>query len=825
MNINQAIQYALEGNAILFTGAGFSYGATNINDTTFITGEALRDYLANECNITKTKSPLSSVADYHIKHHKNCEPLISTLTNLFSVKEITNIHKTIMSINWKRVYTTNYDEVAEIASAQNNYFLKPVTLSSECENPASQKVCVHINGYIKALTESTLMKEFKLSDTSYDSEILKGKPWFDFMEKDFLSAKSIIIIGFSLSGDIDISRLLSVPAISSKIVFINKPNMDPIDKNVLEKYAPVYEIGIEKFANEIINIRKSFVPSPISNTRFESFIFVHMQAEAPDTTTLNDLTHFYSYGKLNDTLFSKDISSEYKYLVPRKALDIMLRNLYSKKVFLAISTLGNGKTVFCNMARFYLNQKDINIYTFYDQLVDIEFEISEICKSKKKSIVIIDDYYKHMDILKCFYIYGFTNISFILTSRQSKLATNYRKLINTLHIDESDIQPLYLYSLVDDEPLKLANILNDNKLLPQKLGGKEPSEIANYFSIDCKNSIANIVLDLYNNSDVSNHLSELVSSATIEEGSAIHDLCILALCSSVMNLGLSFSNMLSLLNIDYLYLSYKNSPLLNELFNINKDTVEITSSIIAKSLLYSLIPSSELVEILQKVVLASDKLYSHDHKYQELLKAILSHTNFEPLIKTNSTNLSSIMKFYDNIRNYNFCKENPFYWEQFASICVESQDYITAKQCIESAYSCAKKIKGFTPFQISTIEGELLLKELLQKFSISNIDPDICINTIVQSHKLFLQYYTHPENNHYHIFNCTQNYLAIYEKIETQMSVRHLSIFIEKLTEVYKKLTEYQSSAESKLFPNTTKWSSQMGKCLENAKQKLKSFK
>ncbi len=226
-----------------------------------------------------------------------------------------------------------------------------------------------------------------------------------------------------------------------------------------------------------------------------------------------------------------------------------------------------------------------------------------------------------------------------------------------------------------------------------------------------------------------------------------------------------------------------------------------------------------------KVVMASDKLYSHDQKYQELLKAILSHTNFEPLIKNNSANLNSVMKFYDTIRNCNFCKENPFYWEQFASICIEVQDYITAKQCIESAYSCAKKIKGFTPFQISTIEGEMLLKELLQKLSIKNVDIDICINTIVQSHKLFLQYYAHPENNHYHIFNCSQNYLIIYSKIETQMSTRHLSIFIEKLTEVYKKLTEYQNSAEGKLFPSTTKWSLHIEQCLNHAKQKLKSFK
>lgn len=207
-----------------------------------------------------------------------------------------------------------------------------------------------------------------------------------------------------------------------------------------------------------------------------------------------------------------------------------------------------------------------------------------------------------------------------------------------------------------------------------------------------------------------------------------------------------------------------------------------------------------------------------------MLKAILSHTNFEPLIKNDSAKLAGIIKFYNSIRNCNFCKNNPFYWEQFASICIKSQDYTTAKQCIENAYSCAKKIKGFTPFQISTIQGELLLKELLQKLSVTTVDSNICIDTIVQAHTLLLQYYSHPENNHYHIFICAQNYLTIYSKIESQMSIRHFSIFIEKLTDIYRKLTDYQNSAESKLFPSTAKIRSNIEQYLEQAKRNLKSL-
>lgn len=822
MNIQEAMQYALDGNAILFTGGGFSYGALNINDKHFITGESLRDYLALECGIAKTKSTLSSVADYHIKYHNGCQPLIETLTSLFSLKEVTDAHRSIMSIKWKRVYTTNYDEVAEVAAAQNNIFLKSITLSSECFKPATQKVCVHINGHIKNLTENTLMKEFKLSDTSYDAEILRGKPWFDFMEKDFLSAKAIFVVGFSLAGDLDISRILAVPAISSKLVFINKPNMDPIDKNVLEKYAPVYEIGIDKFANCIVEEKKKYIPSPVISTPFESFVYEHMRAENPDTASLQDLTHFYSLGKLNDALFSRDTFGNYKYIAPRKALDIMIKNLYSKKVFLAISTLGNGKTIFCNMVRHELNQFDVNVYFFTKQLVDIEYEVSEICKNKKKSVVIMDDYYKHIDILNYFYVYGCENVSFVLTSRQSKMTTNYRKLVNALHIQEDEIQPLYLYSLVDDEPYMFAKVLSDNKILPEKIGSTRIDIITEYFKVNCNSSIANIVLDFYNNHGIREELINLIQTAISEENEDIHDLCVLALCSSVMNLGLSFSDMLFLLNIDYIRLNYQASPLLVELFNINDDSIEITSSIIAKSLLYTIIPSQNLMKVLLKAVTESNKLYKHDSKYKEILKAILSHTNYEPLIRISTINLSCIVKFYNEIRNLEFCKENPFYWEQFASICIEAGDYVTANQCVQSAYVCAKSIIGFTPFQIATIHGELLLKELQDKLRTSVVDVNSCIDTLVEAHTLFVKYYTHPENNHYHIFSCTQIYLTIFSMIKEKMSARHFSIYIEKLTDILKRMTEYQKSRESALYPNTHKWSVNIEKSIDEAKQQIR---
>lgn len=827
MDIKTAIQYALEGNAILFTGAGFSHGAANLYGEKFMAGKALKDYLAEECGIKNTTSSLKAVADYYIRYHKDASHLIKTLTGLYSVTEILEEQKTVMSVDWKRVYTTNYDEIAEFAARKNKFILKSVTLSSECNNPAAQKVCVHINGCINNLTETTLMNEFKLTDTSYDSEILRGKPWFDFMEKDFLSAKAIIIVGYSLNDDLDISRILAMPSISKKIIFVNRPDMDVIEKNVLEKYAPVYDQGVKGLADFIVEERKSFRPSPLINFQFESFIFEHMRAESPEEADFQTLTSFYSLGEIKDTLFLRNKYGEFKYLSCRKALNVLEDRLYSKKkVFLAVSSLGNGKTVFCHLARHMLNQKDINVYTFSKRLVDFESEIMEICKSGKKSIVIIDDYYKHLEVLRLFSIYGHKNISFLLTSRQSKLATNYRKLINTLEIDEEDIQPLFLYSLVENEPRELAGILIDNSLLPEKLGD-DPDEVAEYFKSDCKNQVANIVLDLYKNSSIRTRLTSLIKDTMEEEGCDVQNLCILALCSSVMNLGLSFSEMLSVLNVDYLRLSYRESTILNELFNINEDEIVIQSSIIAKTLLYSIVAPERVVDVLHKVVLESDKLYKNDSKYEELLKAVVSHMNFEPMLKDNPANLRYIVKFYNGIRKTGFCKDNPFYWEQFASVCIEAKDFVSANQCIESAYSAANKIPHFTPFQITTVHGELLLKKLLNDLILSctEADTDKYLETVTKANSLLLKYYDHPENNHYHIFGCAQNFVTIYSKMKDKMSKKNFQRFTEVFIEIKNKMMIYQQSEESYIYPNIEKWRLNIEKCLDDSKKNLKKKK
>ena len=51
-------------------------------------------------------------------------------------------------------------------------------------------------------------------------------------------------------------------------------------------------------------------------------------------------------------------------MVLRKAVDVVIRNYLHTKVFLALSDLGNGKTMFCQLVRNELREHEVDVFLF-----------------------------------------------------------------------------------------------------------------------------------------------------------------------------------------------------------------------------------------------------------------------------------------------------------------------------------------------------------------------------------------------------------------------------------------------------------------------------
>ena len=556
---------------------------------------------------------------------------------------------------------------------------------------------------------------------------------------------------------------------------------------------------------------------------------------------------------MNDPVFKMSPSGDFAYIAYRKAVDLFFNRLGEKKAFIAVSTLGNGKSVFCRIVRERLRAMDVDVFSYVKDGVDIDSEIEEICKISgsydteygaisgatagttghhRRTVVIIDDYNAHMDIIYKFASYGTDRITFLLTTRRSNQESNNLSLKRALNLKPEEVMPLFLYKLERNEEEAFATILRDNSLLPAKYASMTNMELADHFHDECRASMASIVLDLFNSSSVKESLAELLR---IMMGKSYRRLCILGLASSVMNLHLSYTDMLELLECDYMSLLVDaRSSILGEIFNVEDDRFEVSSSVIAKVMLDDIVPVTKLMEVLEIAVKRTDEISPvinptvssliRTDKWTEMIKAILSHRNFEQYLKRDAANIRSIKHFYDSVKQTTFCKNNPFYWEQFAIIYQEAREFVAARQCLENADAVAKRIHGFVPFQICTIRGDMILDETLSLLNEDRINADQCIDRIMDAQKHFMKHYSHPENEHIRVFSNSMKIVQIYDRIKNDLDRRGLSIYIQTATEVVKNIRDYKVEYSSGYSKAVDKWEEEFVRRLEDAKIRVRGM-
>lgn len=787
MNLEDAITYALQGQAILFAGSGFSAGAINIRGESFKIGNSLRDEIANDCGIESTEQPLESTAQYYIGK-KSDDDLIKLLKELFSVKEIKNFHENVISLPWKRIFTTNYDSVIETSAKQSGNHLKPVVLSEKVKEVGTQNICIHLNGHIDSLNKNTLFKEFKLIDKSYASETLDGNEWFELLKEDFSTAKAIIVVGYSMQYDIDIKRHFSSPNIKEKVIFIGREGKpDPISESVLNEYGTCYFVGTNGFSESITSVKKDFKPE-VYRRAYRSFHFEYQESKPPCRMSFAEINSFYTKGEFTEGILSHN-HGQYSYVISRSVLSYVLRTYRNKKLFLVLSSLGNGKTLFCKLLSNQLRTENVNVYTFYKEYRDVDYEINSICADKTKhSIIIIDDYKSKLNILRKFRFMNTDKITFVVTSRKSMNPSN-NALISSLGIRDKDISPIYLDRLNDEEIKDLSYIIQTNSLYNANMRDRTDESIRDYIKTTCNSCFADILLEAYNSSDIKNRLCTLWEHSD-NEHEENKKLAIIALMKAVMGIDIDFQQTLDLLNMDFVLSSGNESELLKELFDFDNDDIKIHSSIVAKEILRTIVGIDSLIDTIEQIVEKTDHEFDIVPYYEQLLKNLISHSHFR-LFSATAENQTAILGFYENIRNKRFCKNNIFFWEQFATASVDCKEFSAAEQCIKNAEIIAKEKKenGFVPFHVANIKANYLIEKLLFFIGQGNsVSSSAAIEILQECNENLLKYYNHPDNNPSYTFRVAHKYVKVYEYYKNQFNEREKSIFTEIKVELLRRM-------------------------------------
>jgi hypothetical protein len=126
MDLDQAIKHALNGDALLFLGSGFSIGAKPTVGDSFLSGRQLAKHLYQLAGDETDDDQLNYAADAYEAEH-GPDALLAVIKRICTASEVSEFHKKIPSVPWKAIFTTNYDDILERAYEDTGKKLHPIT--------------------------------------------------------------------------------------------------------------------------------------------------------------------------------------------------------------------------------------------------------------------------------------------------------------------------------------------------------------------------------------------------------------------------------------------------------------------------------------------------------------------------------------------------------------------------------------------------------------------------------------------------------------------------------------------------------------------------
>lgn len=267
MDLISAIKSAIDGRALLILGAGFSRNAYNLRHCSMPSADGLRKLIYSEIchedmdSISKEDwEDLEDLVDRCVEEGRSdelCQFLKECFIQNPSSLSPSSDEQTVLQLPWRRIYSTNYDNVAENYSRSCGLPRIPVTLDKPIREHRLDSVIVHLNGYIEELTPSSLNNSFKLSASSYLDTDFSSNEWVQLLKSDIDAATAVILIGVSGKSDLDLKRLIyNDGQYKDKIIFIDISKR-PHDTRL--KFGAIETIGLRGLATEIEDIKATHI--------------------------------------------------------------------------------------------------------------------------------------------------------------------------------------------------------------------------------------------------------------------------------------------------------------------------------------------------------------------------------------------------------------------------------------------------------------------------------------------------------------------------------------------------------------------------------------
>ncbi len=787
MILEDAIKFALNGEAILFLGAGFSIGGVSKKGKLKV-GADLSHAICRDLGIPESDNLTISATRY--LYDDNCKKslpeFIAFLQGELECVDTSDAQDTIIKLPWKRIYTTNYDNAVEVSTKKQGKERASITITNTRYKQGRnlEQAIIHINGYVNKLNEKTFFEEFKITDDNYNRDGMMQSSWKQLFEADLIREKAIVFIGYSLQYDQELVRCIANLNIKNKCLFIDVADIKGDNEFKIRQYGELCKIGAEGFAKEIEAIIPTYRPQrqAIELMGFEKRDMLSYYCE--DQYSSVDVVNLLVKGKLD----IKYIGQEGYCIRRRERIDLVFAALENHKVIILQSRLGNGKSVFLECLASRLLER-FNVY--FVKNIDDYIEDLQIIQSVSETVnvLLIDDYGYYIKLIQELGKDFPDNLKLVLTCRTAINVNLYYDMVNKYGYDENDIFIEDMDEMTDKEVKELVKLFNMNRLWGEfdtlSTSQKERRIKRKYGA-----NISQVFYLLMDSQPIREKIEDVVK--VLDQKLILKDFVMVQAINSLCRLKLSYSDVCQFVHIsDNLLRSYSMDQNVREIVDVENHQFIISSSIFAQYLVRKGSGNNEMIEMLEKIYKECSENDAWNKKYVVQRRYLVSRSNIK-LIFSGSKNLKpeeerKVFSYYDSIKNLPTATDNPFFWLQFGITSLNLKEYDIAKIHFENAYANVNKMDDFDTYQIDTHYARLLIS---YEMKTNRNDKDSAMLNFQNAHKLLYENSNNGAKLNY-VLKQTSLYRDYYDQYKEIMSDDDKQEFIDTAIEMADKFKIY----------------------------------
>lgn len=715
MNVRQFVRHAIDGSAVLFTGAGFSWGAKNRLDKQIPGGNRLASMLLDSIGYEGREIPLDKAAAAYLRRKSEAD-LVNLLGDQFIPESVAPDHQVIAGLPWRRVYTTNYDTVYE--KARRGAKLKVTSLDAvdePREHLHKGNVIVHINGSIDRLSVERLGRSFKLTAASYAADAFMDSPWAFHFRADIRAAKAIIFIGYSMY-DLDVRRILYEEDVSDRCLFITAPITEDneLEAEDLADLGLLAPIGLSDFATQVKDELASYKPVE-EDLLLSAWSEVLGPKPAAIRPSDSDVQNFLIYGiESPSLLFEAGGSDAAKYSIPRLQVERICAELQAKSCVVALhGGLGTGKTFIAKIAAARLARSGVRVFWLDAASHSATSEAEAILALPGDKVFIVDGYYRQLNMLRRLSELDRSALRLLLVERTSthELLRDEVVSVTRLPIVEIDVDDLNRSEI--ENSIRLLNtygLWGERQALPDQR--KE-----SFVCVDCESKLPHLLVSVLDAAHISEKYRDL-----LERNPSFADVRKIVICVAaltVLSHRVLVTTVQELLGSKVILARYRRYEELREIIDIGARQVVMKSPVLSLHLLQKVFKGGEVADVLTQMMVSANVLRREDDEFRSISNNLMRYGNVS-LILPEKQRLAATIKYYESIKDLPGVARNPQFWLQYAIGCLANRQLDRAGRYFDAAYSLAERDSAYDTFQIDNHYARFLLHKAVTDQSIGD---------------------------------------------------------------------------------------------------------